>query len=82
MTLVDWLEQSKTSQSDLARKLGVSRAAVHAWARGKVSPTVFYALAIDAVSGGAVELRSWLDPRDQLAIEGLRKKVDSVPSHG
>jgi hypothetical protein len=80
--LNDWLKASGVSQSELARRIGVTRAAVNNWCLGKVLPNLFYALAIDAVTGGAVDPRSWLEPRDRAAVEGLTKKVDADPSHG
>lgn len=82
MTLAEWLKQSGTSQSELARRLDVTRAAVNTWVHGKVSPGVFYALAIEAASGGDVDLRSWLSARDRAAVDGMRKKVDAAPPHG
>lgn len=79
MKFGEWIRKTQANQSELARSLGVTRAAVHNWVHGKVSPTVYYALAIEAVTGGEVGLSSWLDARDALAIDGLKKKVDAVP---
>lgn len=79
MTLAEWLKTSGTGQSELGRQIGVTRAAVHNWVAGKVAPTLYYALAIEAISGGKVPAAELLNARDRLAIEGLRKKFDSLP---
>lgn len=66
-----WLERSGVSQSDVARSLGATRQLVSLWRKGKVIPGLYYALAIEAMSGGEVEATSWITHEQRLALVGL-----------
>jgi DNA-binding XRE family transcriptional regulator len=72
MTLEQWLEQGGTTMSGLAKQLGTSRQAVQSWVTGRVRPKIYFALAIEVLSGGKVTVASWLTPMQALAIEGLK----------
>lgn len=62
------------SQSELARRLGTTRQAVQLWYAGKTAPGVYYTLAIQIITEGAVPMESWLSRKEQLALEALRKQ--------
>jgi DNA-binding XRE family transcriptional regulator len=70
--LEKWLVDSDTTQTELAKKLGTTRQAVSSWCVGRVMPGLFYALAIEELTGGAVELEQWLSSERQAQLESLR----------
>lgn len=72
MTLAGWIRQSGVSQNELATRLGTSRQNVQHWLKGKSSPGLYFALALEAVTGGAIAAESWLDGREKLALKALR----------
>jgi transcriptional regulator with XRE-family HTH domain len=71
MTFAQWLEKDGRTQSEIARVLGTTRQAVQSWVAGRVRPTLYYALAVEALTGGAVTPQSWLEQSERLAIQGL-----------
>lgn len=58
--LRDFLAASKTKQSDLAKRLGVSVAYMSELVNGSKSPGYELAFKIEDATGGAVSARSWL----------------------
>ena len=57
--LTSWLDESRTTQSDLARRINVTRSAVTRWATGVAEPRVPLAIAIEKHSAGAVPATGW-----------------------
>jgi transcriptional regulator with XRE-family HTH domain len=58
--LSDWCDRKGLSQADLARALGVSRAAVCEWLSGKKMPELANALAIEKLTKRAVRASEWV----------------------
>lgn len=54
----DWLARNDSRQADLARRLGVSEAAVSAWFRGAARPTALHRAAIETLTG--VRATDWM----------------------
>lgn len=54
-----WLKSTGTTQVDVARELGVTRAAVSSWSLGRTSPVRPLRLALQALSGGVVPADGW-----------------------
>lgn len=54
-----WLKATGTTQVDVARELGVTRAAVSSWSLGRTSPVRPLRLALQALSGGVVPADGW-----------------------
>lgn len=77
MTFSEWLKAEGGDMNAIAMALGTSRQAVHGWASGRMRPRVYYACAIEALSGGKVSLYSWLSPVQAMAVEGFKAKVAS-----
>ena len=71
MTLTEWIKRERSSQSEVARRLGVQRQAVQQWCARTTTPTLYFALAVCAITGGDVPPDSWLDVREQAALKGL-----------
>lgn len=71
MTLDEWMRKAGMSQSDVARTLGTTRQAVQSWSRGRVRPSLYYALALAALTEDQVTVLSWLEQSERLAIQGL-----------
>ena len=69
-TLAKHLAVTGTSQSEFARRLGTSRQTVSHWLSGS-EPSVYYALAIDIATGGAVPPSAWLNGTQRLALVAL-----------
>ena len=59
-----WLTRHNHSQSWLARILGISRQSVSRWVNGQARPRYDYALAIEELSGGELQLKDLADPRN------------------
>ena len=68
--LAKFLNTQGISQSELARRLGTSRQLVSHWLAG-AKPSVYYTLALDVVTGGAVPPSSWLTGTQRLALVAL-----------
>jgi DNA-binding transcriptional regulator YdaS (Cro superfamily) len=67
MLLAQYLNDSKVSQTDFARRIGVSQGMVWQWLNGRRRVAAENVLAIEEASGGAVtryELRPDLYPLD------------------
>ncbi|MBU6278574.1 MAG: helix-turn-helix domain-containing protein [Actinomycetales bacterium] len=71
MTLAEWIKRERSSQSEVARRLGVKRQAVQQWCAKTTTPTLYYALALCAITGGEVPPDSWLDAKERAALRGL-----------
>lgn len=71
--LVKWLDDERIKQSDLARTLGVTRQAVQGWHSGNIQPGLYYAMALEVVSGGKVKQTDWLTQAQRLALGGLAR---------
>jgi transcriptional regulator with XRE-family HTH domain len=54
MKLIDWLKHQGMSQSELARQLGLNKAAVSLWLSGKQHPTYKNYLKIKELTKGRV----------------------------
>ena len=63
--LRDFLSATKTKQSDLARRLGVSVAYMSELVNGSKTPGFELAFKIEDATGGAVSARSWLPPSEE-----------------
>jgi DNA-binding XRE family transcriptional regulator len=72
MTLEKWLKTYTVTQSEAARRLGVSRQALSQWLHGDVLPGLYCALAIDAYTRGEVPVSEWLTRTEMLALQALR----------
>lgn len=72
MTLTEWLAATRETQSGFAQTLGVPRQTVQAWATGGRRPTLYYALAVEALTDGAVPVTEWLTVQERLALKGMR----------
>lgn len=72
--LEDWLAKQDMAQTDLAKKLGTTRQAVSSWCVGRVTPGLYYCLAIEELTDGAVPLEAWLSEERAAAIEAMRSK--------
>lgn len=78
MTLEQYFADGKgLNQTQLAKAIGTTRQAVSNWMVGKSKPKVFFSLAVEIMTGGAVPAASWLSPVQVLALDGLRSKVAS-----
>ena len=62
--LTQWIEDVGVSQAYVARKLGVTRAAVNNWCRGHNRPNLCKAIRLEQLSGGAVPARTWVERDD------------------
>ncbi len=62
--LRDFLATTKTKQSDLAKRLGVSVAYMSELVNGSKSPGYELAFRIEDATSGAVSARSWLPSPD------------------
>jgi DNA-binding XRE family transcriptional regulator len=71
MTLDEWMQRAGMSQSDVARTLGTTRQAVQSWSCGRVRPSLYFALALSALTEDQVTVLSWLEQSERLAIQGL-----------
>lgn len=78
MTLEQWLKKSDVSQLEFAKALGTTRQALNHWISGKSKPKVYFALAVQTLTGGAVPLTSWLTPMQALALKGMEARA-AVP---
>jgi DNA-binding transcriptional regulator YdaS (Cro superfamily) len=72
MQLGEWLEQGRMSGGELAKRIGTTRQAVHSWIDGRTRPKVYYALAVETVTGGEVPVSSWLTNVESLALKGMQ----------
>lgn len=57
--LLAWLKAQSMSQAELARKLGVARAAITLWVKGRAIPVHDLVLSIARLTEGAVPPESW-----------------------
>ena len=71
MTLKEWLSRERMSQAEMGRRLGVQRQAVQQWCSGTTLPTLYYALAVCALTHGEVPPDSWLTAKERSALKGL-----------
>lgn len=78
-TFSKWMQSHNMSQSDVASRLGVTRQAVHVWCIGRSPPSLYHALALEALTGGAVSAESWLPRTKQLALKALRGEPPVAP---
>jgi len=52
--ITDYMQEAGLTQWEMARKVGVSQAAVHQWMRGICKPSPVHALKIEAVTEGKI----------------------------
>jgi transcriptional regulator with XRE-family HTH domain len=74
--LRDFLAITKTKQSDLAKRLGVSVAYMSELVNGSKSPGYELAFRIEDATGGAVSARSWLP-----STEAQSDQPGTLPDH-
>lgn len=65
--LLRWLAAHETSQAALGKRIGVTQAAVHAWATGIQRPTVPYRRALQRVCG--IPQDDWLTAAERRIAE-------------
>lgn len=70
--LAGWMQSQGVSQNELALRLGTSRQNVQHWVKGKSRPGLYFALALEAMTGHEVLAESWLDGTERLALKALR----------
>ena len=79
MTLEQWIDTSGLrSQASVARALGTTRQTVQYWCSGRSRPTLYFALAIAALTDDEVPVLTWLDQQERLAIQGLWAQVGKL----
>lgn len=66
-----WMQASGMGQAELARAVGTTRQAVNSWCIGRVTPGLYYSLAIQTLSKGAVPIETWLTGQQRLALKGM-----------
>ena len=75
LALLDqWLRDKDLTQTELAVRVGTTRQAVSSWIVGRVAPGLFYGLAIEEVTDGAVPLESWLDDDHKARLEKIAQR--------
>ena len=62
--LSQWIGKAGVSQAYVARKLGVTRAAVNNWCRGNNRPNLCKAFRLEELSGGSVPAKLWMEIED------------------
>ena len=73
MDFAPWLKGSGWTQAEFARRVGAPRQTVQGWASGRRTPTIYYALAIAALSDGAVAPADWLTDKQHLMLRGMMR---------
>jgi len=73
MKFATWLNGSNWTQARFARAIGAPRQTVQAWVSGKRTPTLYYALAICALSEGEVVPADWLTDKQHLMLRGIMR---------
>lgn len=63
--LRQWLEQTKTTQLQLAELTGISQTQLTKYVNGLVQPGIDNAAAIEKATGGAVTFSSWVRTKRQ-----------------
>lgn len=58
--LADWLESANVSQAELARRCKYDPSNMHKIVKGKLTPTLEMAFAIDRETAGAVPASAWV----------------------
>ena len=59
MTLAEYLDESKRTHEELARAVGCNTSSVTRWVGGDRVPAVWYAVAIQRATKGAVPVTVW-----------------------
>lgn len=72
MRFSEWFKGSGWTQAEFARKIGAPRQTVQSWLTGQRVPTLYYALAVEVLSDGAVAPVEWLSTQQHLALRGMR----------
>lgn len=57
--LVAWQEAADITQTEFAKRLGVSQSALSKLLRGKLGVSIDVGAAVEAVTGGAIKLNEW-----------------------
>ncbi len=60
MTLSEWLTDTKTTQLELAERLGVHQTAVSQWVTGRTMPTPEKIAQIEVVTKRKVRFADWM----------------------
>lgn len=67
-------EKTGLSQSELARKLGVTRSSVNAWESGLSAPTAIYLIELSKLFHVSVDFILGLDSRHQLELSNFTEE--------
>lgn len=67
-------EKAGISQSELARKLGVTRSSVNAWESGLSAPTAVYLIELSKLFHVSVDFILGLDNRHQLELSNFTEE--------
>jgi transcriptional regulator with XRE-family HTH domain len=73
--LIAWLDDTKTSIAELARRVGVSGAAVSHWLDGSTRPETHHRLALSRLTG--IPWRSWFTEDEAAKARGSGEYGDS-----
>lgn len=71
MRFAEWLKGSGWTQAEFARRIGAPRQTVQGWVSGKRVPSLYYALAIAALSDSVVLPADWLTEKQHLMLRGM-----------
>jgi len=79
MELKQYLEEKGLSQTEFARKLGVTSARISQIVNRKRNPSVFLMKAIEEVTGGSVTMQELFSPDAPSRLKNRRKKLNETP---
>ena len=74
-------EQSNYTQSELAKKLGITRASVNAWEMGISSPSTQYVIELAALFGVSTDYLLGVKTTSTVNIDGLSDKDVELVHH-
>lgn len=78
-------EQAALTQSDLARRLGITRSSVNAWEMGISVPSTQYIVELAGLFGVSTDCLLGVDPSATVNVSGLTEKdillVNSLVRH-
>lgn len=66
--LDDYMKREKVSDADLSAEIGRDRSIVSRLRRGKITPTLEIAAAIEKATQGNVPMASWVAPKERRAV--------------
>lgn len=74
-------EQAGLSQSELARKLTVTRSSVNAWESGLSAPTAYYIVELSKLFHVSTDYILGLEEKEHISLSGLSKEEISLLYH-